>query len=320
MNIKIPAVYDVSHWERIPDFALLNPRPVLVITKATEGTWFVDSTFARYFADMKQDGIRRGGYHFFRKSANGTSQADFFWQTIRPHLTPADVLALDIEEGGESASQLLLFLNYIKDRCDNLILIYSSKSILDAIIMTSSQAEQLRKFPTWIAGYPANPDNYSSIPSSYVPNPAKWGAPWLWQYTDKGLPAGASGDGTDCNWISPLFLAWLGGVPIPPSPPPATAKSWRVKTPLNVRTGPGITFKIIRTLRTNDIIEGVYDELTKWIKIISITSNGIKTIPTSAAYCSGNPLYVTPVIPPDQRTTIKIVINDVTDFEKEVLK
>jgi len=37
MENKLPAVYDTSHWERIPDFALLKPRPILVITKATVG-------------------------------------------------------------------------------------------------------------------------------------------------------------------------------------------------------------------------------------------------------------------------------------------
>src|SRR5687768_18392682 len=84
VQIKLPAIYDTSHWKLIPDFALVDPRPTLVLTKATEGTRYVDPTFIKYFADLLQDHIRRGCFHFFRKAENALEQAKHFCNTIRP--------------------------------------------------------------------------------------------------------------------------------------------------------------------------------------------------------------------------------------------
>jgi lysozyme len=225
MIIKTPAVYDTSHWERIPDFAKLSPRPVLVITKATEGTAFVDSAFVPYFIDLRQDGIRRGAYHFFRKAYNSVQQAEHFCNTIGTHVANEDILALDVEEGGETAAQLIEWLDAVEKRFPrNLILIYSRKNILDSIAMTSIQKTRMKKYHTWVAGYPFNPDTFNFVPSFYIPDQTKYGTVWLWQYTDRGVPQGASGDGTDCNWIAPEFLAWLGASNPQPEPELTKAK------------------------------------------------------------------------------------------------
>lgn len=227
MQIKIPTVYDTSHWERVPDFALVRPRPILVITKATEGTSYKDPTMPVYLADLKQDGIRRGVYHFFRKAYSATQQADWFVNYIRPHVTSEDILALDFEEGGETADQLIAFLDRLKPFYPtNITLLYSRRSLMDSIPMTQAQKDKLRNYHTWIAGYPFSPDLYSEIPNFYIPDPTRWGKPWLWQYTDRGLPDGTSGDGTDCNWIDPEFFALIGA---------STMAQYKVKTNITLR-------------------------------------------------------------------------------------
>jgi len=143
--IKPPPVYDTSHWKIVPDFALVNPRPFLVLTKATESLSYVDDTFVRYFADLKQDGIHRGAYHFFRKAFDATQQARHFCDTVRPHLMPKDILVLDVEEGGETAAQLMAFCQYVEAQFPNhLFMIYSRKNILDAVIMTAAQKEYFK--------------------------------------------------------------------------------------------------------------------------------------------------------------------------------
>lgn len=218
MVIKEPAVYDTSHWERVPDFALVKPRPVLVMTKATEGNFYRDPTMPNYLADLKQDGIRRGVYHFFRKAYDPVEQANYFINYITPYITSDDILALDFEEGGETADQLIAFLNRLAFQFPtNITLNYSRKNLMDPISMTTAQKDFLKQYPTWIAGYPTNPDLYSSIPPAYIPDQTKWGVPWLWQYTDRGMPEGTSGDGTDCNWIDPVFYALIADVPVPPA-------------------------------------------------------------------------------------------------------
>ena len=214
MIIKLPPAYDTSHWKEIPDFALVQPRPALVVTKATEADNFTDNTFLKYMADLKQDGILRGAFHFHRKATTAARQAEHFVRTIAPVIEPKDVLALDIEEGGETAAQIIAWLDYVQAQFSNLMLIYSRKNILDPIPMTESQKTRLKQIPIWTAGYPWFPDLYPAPPASYIPDQTKWGPVYLWQYTSNGIVTGISGS-TDCNWISPTFYQIL----FPPAPP-----------------------------------------------------------------------------------------------------
>lgn len=210
MIIKSPPAYDTSHWETIPDFALVEPRPLLVITKATEALTFVDPTFTTYMADLKQDGISRGCFHFHRKAVNSAEQAKHFCNAVRAHVDKDTVLALDVEEGGETAAQLQSWLAEVERQFpDNLIVIYSRKNILDPIAMTTAQKDFFRRFPIWTAGYPSNPDAYASVPDFYVPDQTKYGPVWLWQYSDKGTVKGIE-EPVDLNWVSPVLAAVLG--------------------------------------------------------------------------------------------------------------
>jgi GH25 family lysozyme M1 (1,4-beta-N-acetylmuramidase) len=175
MIIKEPVCIDISHWKPVADFNALTPRPLLILTKATEHTSFVDSTFVKYFTLMKQAGYKRGVYHFFRKYYSATEQARHFCDTIRPYVLDDDILVLDFEEGGETAGQLIAFLGYVKAQFPrNLIMNYSRQGLMNAIPMTVAQADVLRQYPTWVAGYPSNPDQYDALPYFYKPN-GNWG-------------------------------------------------------------------------------------------------------------------------------------------------
>jgi lysozyme len=218
MKTKNPAAYDVSHWKEIPNFALVNPRPVLFITKATEGVSLVDSKFVRFFDGMREIGVHRGVYHFHRKAADPVKQALHFISTIGPHVTRADTLILDVEEGGETAAQLWAWFETVRKAFpDNLYLLYGRKNLLDPIPMTPWDREYFKKIPIWPAGYPMFPDLFSSIPSvwpmNYVPDQSKWGPVYLWQYSDKGYIDGIVGE-VDLNLISPVFMTLLDQAPV----------------------------------------------------------------------------------------------------------
>jgi lysozyme len=219
MNIKLPAVYDISHYKEVRDFSAIAPRPFLMITKATEGTALVDDKFIRFFDGMKQAGILLGCYHFFRKASNPTIQATHFIQTIEFHVTTKDILILDVEEGGETAAQLIEFCDRVQNYFpENIFLIYSRKNILDLILMTEAQKARLRQIHIWTAGYPANPEAYSSVPSFYIPDPTRWGSVWLWQYSESGSVSGIEG-AVDLNWIAPEFYGLLQNNTPPPTLP-----------------------------------------------------------------------------------------------------
>jgi GH25 family lysozyme M1 (1,4-beta-N-acetylmuramidase) len=210
MNIKQPAAYDVSHYKIIPNFIVINPKPILMLTKATEGTSYVDETFTQYASGMMLIGCTRGFYHFHRKAFSPTQQAQHFINTISTNdLLSSDILVLDVEEGGETAAQLWTWLETVRHSFpNNLLMIYSRANILNPIAMTASEKEYFRNVVIWTAGYPFFPDLYSVVPSGYIPDQSKWGPVWMWQYSSHGVVTGISGD-VDCNWISPTFQAYL---------------------------------------------------------------------------------------------------------------
>ena len=214
MITKEPAVYDISHWKEVLDFSVISPRPVLIFTKATEAApntvyRHTDDKFVRFFEGMAGAGIRRGAYHFFRKSVDAKTQAGHFENVIRPHTTVLDSIALDIEEGGETAAQIITFCDYIQSAFPrNIFLIYSRKTVLDLVYMNQTQKNRLKNIPTWVAGYPDSPDFYDEVPSWYVPDQSKWGNVWLWQYSSHGAIEGIHGD-VDMNWINPIYYDLL---------------------------------------------------------------------------------------------------------------
>jgi GH25 family lysozyme M1 (1,4-beta-N-acetylmuramidase)/exopolysaccharide biosynthesis protein len=216
--IHTPASYDISHWKIVNDWANIVPHPVLMGTKATQGTGYKDPTFPEYFQKMKDIvKCRRLAYHFFEKTMDPVQQANWFVDYIQPYITDEDILCLDFEQGGETAPQLWAWCDRVHTRKpNNLIIIYSRKNLADPIAMNASEAGYFKEHPFWTAGYPTDWTQYTTTPPGYIPNQSKWGPVWLWQYTDSGHPEGIEGD-TDCNLVEQPFLEWLGA-----SVPPAT--------------------------------------------------------------------------------------------------
>jgi lysozyme len=276
MILKSPLCVDTSHWKIVPDFALVSPRPALVITKATEHVTFVDPTFIRYYTDILSDGIKRGCFHFFRKFYDAIAQARHFCETIKPYVLDDDVLVLDFEEGGETATQLIVFLKYVRMSYPrNLIVNYSRKNLFDAVPATETQKEELRKYPTWTAGYPDDPDPYNNVPSFYVPDPTKWGPVWLWQYTSHGTVTGIDGS-VDCNWMHPDLIARLG-VSQPPTEGETMAQIIRGTALGNVtrrQTAGGAGFVPARYLVTGDRIEADRHEY-QWLHLTKINDAAV---------------------------------------------
>jgi GH25 family lysozyme M1 (1,4-beta-N-acetylmuramidase) len=216
MIIKSPPAYDISHWKEVLDFSIISPVPALMITKATEGTFYTDDKFVRFFNGFTQIGVARGCYHFHRKAYDATAQAQYFINVVRGRITNNDLLILDVEEGGETATQLKQWFDVVRDAFpNNKLMIYSRKNILDPIVMTVAQKEFFRAIPVWVAGYPTFPDSWN-YPAGYIPDQTKWGEVILWQYSDKGTVTGMQGS-VDLNWIEPAFAVSLGAqVTIPP--------------------------------------------------------------------------------------------------------
>lgn len=319
MIVKPDPAYDTSHWKEVPNFADVEPRPVLVFTKATEcypGAPFnntTDPTFEPYFKDLDQDGILRGAFHFSRKAYSPIRQATHFIRVIAPLLKPNDILALDLEEGGETAAYIITWLDAVEAVLSNEIWIYGRKNLLDPIPMTAREAERLKKYPTWIAGYPTFPDLFSAIPSWYVPNQNKWGPVAMWQYTDKGRVTGIPGN-VDCNWIAPWMLEKLKQIPVPQPEPeePMPLQLGTINTTERyIRNGPGVSNTHIAMLYRDDIVTIDREQIVggfKWYHIIDarrgggswqkvITLGGLNVDQRNDCWIYGESVILSPVEP-----------------------
>jgi len=200
MIIKQPCGIDCYSGNSFPNLSTYNP--VIVFLKASEAD-FEDSAFVERMGIVKQNGIRRGCYHFFRKAYPVLIQAQTFINVCKKAGTNSqDVLVGDFEEEGLTESQLKLWLESVRlEFPDNLIFIYSRKLLLDAISVSD---DYFRQYPVWVAGYPDNPDLFDSPPLAYIPDQTKWGVVWCWQYADTSI---------GLDWISTQFLEWLGEKP-----------------------------------------------------------------------------------------------------------
>lgn len=304
VDVKMPPFYDISHWITVNNWAAINPKPLLMGTKATEADDYKDPTFPEYFGKMRTVvGCRRLAYHFFRKNVDAVRQANWFVDYITPYITVDDVLALDFEEGGETAPQLWAFLNRVKQRRpNNLIIIYSRKNLMDPIVMTESEKAFFKTFPTWPAGYPTDPDPYTTTPPGYIPDQSKWGPCWAWQYSDDGVVQGFEGNNIDLNLLEPAFIKWLGGSvppdPEPPDPPPGGTMYGKVIVgSLNIRAQPNsnnTTNPPIGLLQLNDIVEAD-SESNGWWLLKRITRAGVGVAlpgPVCYAYEGTNNGYI----------------------------
>src|SRR3954447_4711838 len=100
-----PQGLDISHhnhdtggfdWPTI-----LTSGPSFAISKATEGSTFIDNQFASDWPAEKASNLNRGAYHFAQPAlpmTTAVAQADFFATTVGTLLEPGDLPpALDLE-------------------------------------------------------------------------------------------------------------------------------------------------------------------------------------------------------------------------------
>lgn len=119
MDVPLSTIgIDVSNNNR-PVITKLDVNTRFVFAKCTEGTSFVDSTYAHYAQLAESHGEQFGAYHFFHaETLNARAQANFFADHCRPRTFLS--LWVDYETYGASgqvdAGQLGLFIAQIKLR------------------------------------------------------------------------------------------------------------------------------------------------------------------------------------------------------------
>jgi lysozyme len=142
-------IADLSHYQTVSDWKKVAKAVDYVICKATQGTSYVDPTFADKMKHARENKIPFGSYHF----ANGTDavkEAKFYLKTVG-ELQENDLLCLDYEiHLSDPVHWCKTFLSYCYQTTGVRPLLYLNNSTVKGFDW-SSIAD---KYPLWVASYP----------------------------------------------------------------------------------------------------------------------------------------------------------------------
>lgn len=227
---ELPRGIDVASYQGNPDWAAVaRDGYQFAITKLSEGTNYVNPTFARNWAEIKRVGMARGVYHFARPSANTPdAEAAYFLDNLAYYggaLQPGDLVVLDIEDErthtgdayGTVARWSLGWLQYVEEVVGFKPLVYTGPWYTST--RGFKDVPELASYGLWLASY-----------QSQMPPPvAPWDTLAIWQFTSSGRVAGIAGD-VDLNVFNgpierlALYGKPSGTAPVPEPAPPAPSR------------------------------------------------------------------------------------------------
>ena len=186
---------DVSHFQGVINWQKVAASGVAFgYTKATENVGFKDTFFTPNYSGMKNAGIFRGGYHFFRPAADASAQADNFLNVISK-LEPGDLPpALDVEvNDGKSASVIIkgvtTWLQQVEKALGRTCVIYTSASFWNANLGGTSA---FSGHPLWVA-------HYTNAPKPNIPKGFDSYVIWQFSANGKGAVNGINSDNLDLD-------------------------------------------------------------------------------------------------------------------------
>ncbi len=193
---------DVSHYQKQIDWKTVAEQNIdFAFVKATEGLTYKDSLFVQNWAVMKDVGIRRGAYHFFRPTVSPYLQAYNFTQTVQLQVGDLPPV-LDFEVVGKQhrigiISNIQTWLSIVEEVYNITPIIYTNQKLYLKYIQGNFD-----DYPIWIARYNEEaPD---------MPFDQNW---TFWQYGNKGELPGIEGDvdfnvfNGDINALESLVLS-----------------------------------------------------------------------------------------------------------------
>ncbi|WP_414621477.1 glycoside hydrolase family 25 protein [Calothrix sp. CCY 0018] len=190
---------DVSnHNGKLIDWQTVKSSDVsFAFAKATEGGTYVDKVFATNWKRMKEAGMIRGAYHFFRPLKDAKQQAENFLAQVGNTMEIGDLPpVLDVEHYPDKVArewQQLSVNQRIKCVREWLEIVEKAKGVKPIIYTSPSFWQEymnnlpvLTQYPLWLAHYTKQKP---SVPAN------NWGGNgWtFWQYTENGTVAGISG-------------------------------------------------------------------------------------------------------------------------------
>lgn len=187
---------DVSRYQGTVDWTKVKAAGVkYAFIKATEGRTWVDPMFARNWRELKEKGIPRGAYHFYRTDVPLQAQIDNFCNTVGS-LEAGDLPpVLDVEVPSVWNH---LSVKQRVDLCNGWMRGVEAKlGVKPIIYLSSSFATDVLKGDPSLAAYLLWVAHYTAQPNPRVPAP--WSTWTFWQYSESGTVDGINDTKVDMN-------------------------------------------------------------------------------------------------------------------------
>jgi len=182
--------------------------------KATQGTGYVDKTFARNWRASKDAGLLRGAYHFLNPSANIDMQVDNYLRALDyvGGLQNDDLhsmLDAEVSHGVGPADLAFLIMDWIEkaeEKTGREVLIYTGPNFWRTSVvpgLSSVDAAEIAKRKLFIAHYVVDPSNGNVYNLQRPIVPAPFTDFKIWQVTgNRGarIPGTAGPEDRDTYW------------------------------------------------------------------------------------------------------------------------
>jgi lysozyme len=179
---------DVSHhngkidWEKVSNVNADEVKIDFAFIKVSEGTSIVDKDFKRNWAEAKENGIKRGAYHYYIPWRDPESQVKIFKKNVS--LKQGDFAPiLDIEENALKADSKIIkdigtWLKLIENHYGMKPIIYTNQAFFNKFVKGNFE-----NYPLWIADYTRK--NLTLYDEEKL---------HFWQYSKNGKLEGINGD------------------------------------------------------------------------------------------------------------------------------
>ena len=213
---------DVSHWEGAINWDTVAASGVAFsFMKATQGTTYVDDTFATNWSETRRTGVMRGAYHFFCPKMDGVAQANHFLATMGAMESDDLPPVLDVEicptatcgsacdwvgvSCATVVSRIQAFVDRVRTVTGHTPMIYTGIGTWEDTVCASPAFDTL---PLWVANYGV------TCPSV----PVAWSDWDFWQTGDGGRVPGISAavDMNVFNGDLTALRAFVGAAPVAP--------------------------------------------------------------------------------------------------------
>ncbi len=185
----VPGI-DVSYWDSGIDWPKVRATGQrFMFTKATEGDFYADPTFAANWSGAKAAGLLRGAYHFFRCNVDPNKQAKKFIdyvKTVKDNGELPPVLDLESHDGqpkDKIISRAKAWLDEVEKAFGRKPIIYSGQYFLQDYFSEAGGGppKWAKDYPLWLAQYP---NTYADGQQPFLPR--GWFKWTFWQYSEKG--------------------------------------------------------------------------------------------------------------------------------------